>query len=89
MSLAGDVTVAADDTDEDREADGVRLSCSRRSNGEERRSYDELLLGLFLFLEGFMSEGSGRVLDRLVTCRKLVLRCRLLLPHFEVVLDLL
>ena len=89
MSLAGDVTVAADDTDEDREADGVRLSCSRRSNGEERRSYDETPSGLFLFLEGLMSEGSGRFLDRLVTYQKLILRCRLLLSHFEVVLDLL
>lgn len=72
MSLTEDVIVAADDTDEDRESDGVWLSCSRRSKGEERRSYDEPSLGLFLFLETCVAEveGSGRFLYRLVKCRK-------------------
>jgi hypothetical protein len=46
---------ALDDTEGDRETDGVRPSCfccKRRSNGEARRSISELVSGLLRFLDG-------------------------------------
>jgi hypothetical protein len=46
------VVEAAEETDEDRDADGVVLSCcKRRSNGDGRRSGSRAVSGLFRFLE--------------------------------------
>jgi hypothetical protein len=46
------VVGTADATDDDRDAEGVVLSCCRRrSNGEGRRSGSRAVSGLFRFLE--------------------------------------
>ena len=57
LYASGEDVVAAplDDTEGDRETDGVRPSCfccKRRSNGEARRSISELVPGLLRFLVG-------------------------------------
>lgn len=89
MSTATGVDVAADDTEGDRETDGVRFSSSRRSKGEERRPCSRSWSEAFLFLVVSVFTGTGMFLQEVSNIQRPVWRRRLLLSHFEVILDML